>query len=218
MFILVRHGETEWSATGRHTGRTDIPLTPTGEMEAEALRPWLAQTTAGRRRIVFCSPKQRALRTAELAGLAPCEVDDDLVEWDYGAYEGLTTEQIRQQAPGWTVFSELCPGGETAAQIAARCDRVLARIYDQLGGDALIEADKGRDDGDAAGVAVVVVSHGHLLRSLAARWLGQEVAAGAALELGTAAMCLLGIEHGTHTLRRWNLPNPLRPLAPVRAE
>jgi broad specificity phosphatase PhoE len=206
VLILVRHGATEWSATGRHTGRTDVPLTADGEAQARAVGRWLDDIVRGRARLVLCSPKARAVRTAELAGLTPFELDEDLVEWDYGDYEGLTSEQIHRSVPGWTVFSEPCPNGETAQAVARRCDRVLALLSDRVGEEAIV--DYGR-----TAVAVVLVSHGHLLRSLAARWLGREVPAGAELELGTAAICLLGSEHRTHTLRRWNLPNPGEPAA-----
>jgi len=191
LVVLVRHGATTWSDAGRHTGRTDLPLTAQGEARARALLPWLAPLLArSGGAAVLASPRARARRTAELAGLQPYVVDDDLAEWDYGAYEGLTTEQIRAQVPGWTVFSHPCPGGETAAQVSARCDRVLSRV---------------------AGLPqqlVVLVSHGHLLRCLGARWLGRPVADGAALQLSTAAVCVLGHEHGTATLRRWNVANP----------
>jgi probable phosphoglycerate mutase len=191
LVVTVRHGETEWSRAGRHTGRTDLPVDRQGERQAAALRPVLApllERPGGA--VVLSSPLQRATRTAELAGLVPYTVDDDLHEWDYGAYEGLTTQQIRETAPGWTVFSAPCPGGETADDVAARCDRVLGRIA----------------TADAA--VVVLVAHGHLLRSLAARWLGRPVADGALLELGAGAVCVLGEEHGGRTLRRWNLANP----------
>jgi broad specificity phosphatase PhoE len=217
MFILVRHGETEWSASGRHTGRSDIPLTATGERQAQALAPWLRSTIGPRRRIVLCSPKRRAVHTAELAGLTPFDLDADLVEWDYGDFDGLTTEQIRSQVPGWTVFTRPCPNGETASHVASRCDRVLTMVLSSVPEDDLV-SDPGSGigkPGSAAdpGVAVVLVSHGHLLRVLAARWLGRSVRAAAELELGTAAVCVLGREHGTHTLRGWNLPNPLVPPA-----
>jgi probable phosphoglycerate mutase len=189
--VTVRHGETGWSRLGRHTGRTDLPIDAEGERQAAALRPWVDGLLARPDGVaVLSSPLQRARRTAELAGLVPYEVDDDLAEWDYGAYEGLTTEQIREQVPGWTVFSAPCPGGEDAAQVAARCDRVLERVAAMT-----------------VGVAVVV-AHGHLLRSLAVRWLRRPIADGAMLELGTAAVCVLGEEHGGRTLRRWNLANP----------
>jgi broad specificity phosphatase PhoE len=195
--VLVRHGTTEWSATGRHTSHTDVPLTQAGTEQARALRAWLAPVT-GRPGgwVALTSPRQRAVRTAELAGLVPFTVDPDLVEWDYGAYEGLTTAQIRREVPGWTVFSHPAPGGETADQVAARCDRVLDRV-------ALLPA-----------ATVVVVGHGHALRALTARWLGRPVAAGAELQLSTAAVCVLGYEHGAATLRRWNVANPTEEALP----
>ena len=191
--VLVRHGSTTWSSAGRHTGRTDVPLDPVGERQAIALAglvgPLLAAGPGGRPPVLV-SPLVRAVRTAELAGLVPYSVDDDLAEWDYGAFEGLTTAQIREQVPGWTVFSGPCPGGESAAEVAARCDRVLGRV-------------------DAARAPLtVLVAHSHLLRSLAARWLRRPIADGAVLPLGTASVSVLGHEHGGRALRRWNLANP----------
>ena len=195
--VLVRHGTTEWSAAGRHTSRTDLSLTTAGVEQAIALRAWTAPLL-GRPGgcAVLASPRQRAVRTAELAGLVPFTVDPDLVEWDYGEYEGLTTAEIRRAVPGWTVFTHPCPGGETADEVAARCDRVLDRV------DRRSEA------------TVVVVGHGHSLRSLAARWLDRPVADGRELELSTAAVCVLGYEHGAATLRRWNVANPTEEALP----
>ena len=190
--VLVRHGATDWSTARRHTGRTDVPLNAEGQAQAVALGPALAALAVRGSLDILSSPLQRARRTAELAGLVPYTLDDDLVEWDYGAYEGLTTPEIRVGAPGWTVFSHTCPGGETAAQVAARCDRVLARIA-----------------GSAEGTTTVVVAHSHLLRSLAARWLGRPVSDGGMLELSVASTSVLGVEHGVRSLRHWNLANPL---------
>jgi len=144
-------------------------------------------------RTVLVSPLVRAVRTAELTRLAPFGLDADLVEWDYGVYEGLTTAQIREQVPDWSVFTHPCPGGETHQDVADRCDRVL----DRLAGTA----------GDGTRLAIVV-SHGHLLRSLAARWLDRPVSYGAMLPLSTGSVCVLGHEHGSRTLRRWNVANP----------
>ena len=190
--VLVRHGSTEWSRHGQHTGRTDIPLDGDGKRQARALAAPLERL--GRRtsgdRLVLVSPLVRAVRTAELAGLGPFELDADLVEWDYGAYEGLTTAQIRELAPGWSVFTQPCPGGETHEDVAARCDRVLARLA------------------GAGAELAVLVAHGHLLRALAARWLDRPVADGAMLRLGTAATCVLGYEHGSRSVHRWNIANP----------
>ena len=191
--MLVRHGATEWSTAKRHTGRTDVPLSPDGERQAVALAQPMAALAARGPITVLCSPLQRAWRTAELAGLVPYALDDDLVEWDYGAYEGLTTPQIRAEVPGWTVFTAPSPGGETAEDVAIRCDRVLARIEQ-------------RSDPTAT---MVVVAHSHLLRSLTARWLGRPVADGGLLELGVATTSVLGHEHGFRTIRHWNLANPL---------
>jgi probable phosphoglycerate mutase len=185
---IVRHGETEWSKSGRHTGSTDIPLTPAGQEQAKALRDMLA---ALRPVLVLCSPRQRAMETARLAGLDVDEVTEDLAEWDYGKYEGLTTSEIQQQDPGWTIFSHPAPGGETPEQIRTRADRVLERAAARLA------------DGP-----VVLVGHGHFSRVLGARWMGLPVGSGANLLLGTAAPSMLGAQHGIPAIVRWNIPNP----------
>ncbi len=191
--VLVRHGETEWSATGRHTGRTDLPLTARGEDQARALRPALARLDPA---LVLCSPLVRAHRTATLAGLAP-RTDEDLVEWDYGGYEGLTTPQVRELTgdPTWTVFGDgVVPGetpGETVEEVSARASRVLLRVEGAL------------DAGD-----VVLVAHGHLLRVLAATRLRQEPRFGAHLVLEPATLSVLGEEHGVPVVRSWNLEPP----------
>jgi probable phosphoglycerate mutase len=189
--ILLRHGQTEWSKSGRHTGRTDIPLTPDGEAAAKSLAPALA----GRRiRAVFSSPAQRAMRTAELAGLTPTP-DPDLLEWDYGGYEGMTTPQIREQRPGWYLWRDgVIPGdadhpGETVEQVGARADAVLARVRPMLAG------------GD-----VVLVAHAHFLRILTARWVGLEPAAGRLFRLDTGTLSTLGTEHGQPVMLTWNTP------------
>ena len=182
---LARHGETAWSVSGQHTGLTDLPLTPRGEENARRLGERLRGQVFSR---VFTSPLQRARRTCELAGIAArAEVDADLVEWDYGAYEGKKTSEIRQQQPGWQLFRDGCPGGESLATIAARADRVVARLR-AVGGD------------------VLVFSSGHFLRVLSARWCGLDASSGRCLYLGTAALCVLGYEHGTDdpVLRLWN--------------
>jgi len=182
---IVRHGETEWSAAHRHTGRTDIPLTAAGRDQARAAAGPLAATTPV---LVLSSPLQRALNTGQLAGLGErIETDPDLVEWDYGAYEGLTTEEIHEKAPDWQLFRDGCPQGESTEQVGARADRVVARLRD-AGGDAL------------------VFSHGHFSRVLAARWLGLPVEVGRCLALSTAAICTLGYEHGVDdpVVLHWN--------------
>lgn len=181
--VLVRHGATTWSASGQHTGRTDIPLTATGEAQAEELRSRLAGQSFA---LVLSSPLGRARRTAELAGLDHVIDEPDLVEWDYGDAEGKTTEEIRRRWPGWTVWDGPWPGGETIDQVAARADRVVARVR-QL------------DTGVAA-----LVGHGHMLRVLAARWLGAPPQAGRWLALDTGTLCELGWEHETAVVRHWN--------------
>ena len=192
--ILLRHGETEWSLAGKHTGRTDIPLTPRGEAAAAALAPLLA-----RRHIVaaFTSPAQRAIRTAALAGLAHAKPDPDLWEWDYGGYEGLTTQQIRQIRPGWYLWRDgVIPGdaehpGETVEQVGERADRVLGRVTPLLA------------DGD-----VVLVAHGHVLRVLTARYLRLEPTAGRMFRLDTGTVSTLGTEHDEPVITSWNVPPP----------
>lgn len=184
---LVRHGETEWSRSGRHTGRTDLPLTSLGEQQARALVPLLADL---RPALVLSSPRRRAQDTARLAGLRVDAVDDDLAEWDYGDYEGLTSEQIRERQPGWTLWRDGVPGGETAAEVGARADRVLARAAAAL-----------------AGGPVVLVAHGHMSRVLAARWIGAAPEAGRHLLLGTAAPSVLSYQYAEPVIDRWNLPN-----------
>jgi probable phosphoglycerate mutase len=179
---LVRHGETEWSRDGRHTGTTEVPLTPHGQEVARGLRRRLAGVEFG---LVLTSPRERARTTAELAGFPEAHVEEDLAEWDYGDYEGVTTAEIREQVPGWTVWSDPCPHGETAAQVRARMDRVLAKVR-------------------AHGGRVLAFSHGHASRALAARWLGQPVSDGRLFSLGTATISVLGYEHGGPVVDRWN--------------
>jgi broad specificity phosphatase PhoE len=181
---LARHGGTAWTATGQHTGLTDIPLTAEGERGARAL----AEPLAGRNfERVFTSPLVRARRTGELAGFADAEVDPDLVEWNYGDYEGKTTAEIRSARPDWQLFRDGCPGGESVAAIGARADRVVARLR-ALDGDALL------------------FSSGHFSRVLAARWLGLDPSAGRLFVLGTASLSILGYEHGRDepAIRLWN--------------
>jgi len=179
---LVRHGATEWSQAGRHTGRTDVPLLPSGVDDARALRPRLDTHDFA---LVLTSPRQRARETARLAGYPDAEVDDDLAEWEYGDYEGLTTAEIRVRVPGWTIWNGDPPGGETAQQVADRARRVLARCAAQPG-DTLLFA------------------HAHILRVLTAVYLGFGPEHGAQFALGTATLNVLGHEHEDATLRRWN--------------
>jgi broad specificity phosphatase PhoE len=184
--ILVRHGETEWARDGRHTGRTDVPLTPRGEEQARSLAPLLAE-----RKIAFTlvSPAERARRTAGLAGLDGTETDDRLWEWDYGAYEGRTTRQIREERPDWYLWRDGVVDGETVEQVGARVDGVLGRARPHL------------TEGD-----VVLVAHGHVLRVLAARWLGLPPADGRLFRLDTGTLSTLGTEHDQPVIRSWNVP------------
>jgi len=180
---LVRHGETEWSASGRHTGRTDIPLTPRGEAEASWLagRLGTAQFTH-----VFSSPRRRALRTCELAGWgASAVVEPDLAEWDYGDYEGLHSAEILKARPGWSLFRDGCPGGESPEQACVRADRLLARLRGLEGNVALF-------------------THGHFGRLLGARWMGLPVVDAVHLRLDTASLSILGAEHGAPVIALWN--------------
>lgn len=182
---LVRHGETEWSATGRHTGLTDLPLTERGREAARDVAPVLHEHDFA---AVFTSPLRRARETCDLAGLSgSAQVVDDLHEWEYGDYEGLTTAQIRESRPGWTVWRDGCPGGESAADVGVRADRVVTLVRDV--------------DGDVA-----VFAHGHFLRVLGARWCGLEPAAGAVLALDTATISRLGWEREQPVIRTWNAP------------
>jgi probable phosphoglycerate mutase len=181
--VVVRHGETEWSATGRHTSRTDLPLTQAGRERARALAPELAGYSFS---VVLCSPLRRARETCELAGFGEVAVlCDDLHEWDYGEYEGLTTPEIRARDPDWSLWRDGCPGGETPEQVGARADRVIARLRG-AGGDALAFA------------------HGHILRVTTARWIGLEPAGGARFALGAGATGMLGYERETEVVGRWN--------------
>ena len=179
---IVRHGETEWSASGRHTSVTDVPLTAAGEDAARAIGDRLAGTAFD---LVLTSPRQRARRTAELAGFPDAHVDDDLAEWAYGDYEGVTTATIRESVPGWTVWTHPCPGGEDAAQVGTRLDRVVAKVR-------------------ARGGRVLAFGHGHASRVLAARWLAQPVGEGRLFRLDTATVSVLGYEHEFPAVARWN--------------
>jgi probable phosphoglycerate mutase len=181
--VLVRHGETEWSRELKHTGRTDVPLTEDGERQARLV----GEALRGRRfALVLASPLQRALETAKLAGFGnELQTRDDLREWDYGDYEGRRTEEIRREAPGWTIWTGTPPNGESAEQVCARADRVLDEVR--------------RSDGD-----VLVFGHGHSLRVLAARWLGLGPADGRLFVLDPATLSNLGYERETSVIRRWN--------------
>jgi probable phosphoglycerate mutase len=182
---LIRHGETAWSVSGRHTGMTDMPLTENGRSVARLLQPVLARETFA---LVLTSPLQRARETCALAGLGACaEVDGDLMEWHYGDYEGLTTSQIHAQRPRWLVFTDGCPGGESPEQVGARVDRVMAKVRAVEGHVALF-------------------AHGHVLRVLAARWLGLRVADGGRFLLDTATLNILSHYRDIPAVQRWNAP------------
>jgi broad specificity phosphatase PhoE len=179
---LVRHGETEWSRDGRHTSVTDLELTERGVEVARTLRERLSAYEFD---LVLSSPRQRAVRTAELAGFADVEVDEDLAEWHYGDYEGTSTAEIRETVPGWTVWTHPTPGGETAEQVELRLDRVVSRVRE-------------------AGERVLVFGHGHSLRALAARWIEQPVTDGRFFRLDTATLSTLGYERDVPVVLRWN--------------
>ena len=180
---LLRHAETEWSLSGQHTSFSDIPLTPNGE----AMGRLLGRSLAGKNfSLVMSSPRQRALRTCELAGFLPqAEVTEDLAEWNYGQYEGRTTKEIRQESPGWTIWNGQTPGGETPDEVGARCQRVIERAK-EAGGD------------------VALFAHGHVLRVMAATWLGLQPTEGRCFTLGTGTYCVLGYEHEYTTTLVWN--------------
>lgn len=181
--VLLRHAETEWSRNGRHTGSTDVPLTPQGREHAEALAERLASREFA---AVLVSPLRRARETCELAGLGGrAETDPRLVEWDYGDYEGLTSAEIERERPGWSLWADGCPHGEDAAAVGARVDGVIADV------EAI--------DGD-----VGIFAHGHVLRVLGARWAELDPACGSRLLLSTGGTCVLGHEHGARALARWN--------------
>ncbi|MFJ9350578.1 histidine phosphatase family protein [Streptomyces sp. NPDC101237] len=191
--FLVRHGETEWSRSGRHTGWTDLPLTEHGREEARRLAPLIRSQHVG---AAFVSPLQRARQTAELIGAPDASVDADLREWDYGGYEGVTTEEIQRTRPGWFLFTDgVAPGppehpGETPEEVGARADRMLARV------DAALAGTQG---------GVLLVAHGHFLRVLTARRLGLPPADGALFRLETGTLSRLGTEHGRPVIAGWNI-------------
>jgi broad specificity phosphatase PhoE len=181
--LLVRHGETEWSRAGKHTGRTDVPLTEGGRNQAEMVGAALRSRSFA---AVWTSPLSRALETCRLAGFGDVAVlKDELVEWDYGEYEGRTTLDVRSEQPGWTLWRDGVPGGETVDEVAARVDRALAEVA-SAGGD------------------VLVFAHGHVLRVLAARWLGLEPEGGRLFALDPATLSVLGLERETRVIRLWN--------------
>ncbi|MEV7441657.1 histidine phosphatase family protein [Streptomyces sp. NPDC091204] len=191
--LLVRHGETSWSADGRHTGRTDVPLNAGGIEEAISLAPYFRDRHPA---LVLTSPLHRAVATAELAGLTDAVTDPDLYEWDYGGYEGITTREIRRTTPDWSLWTDGVPPGDPAhpgespAQVGARADRALARVTPVLGADG----------GD-----VVIVAHGHFLRVLTARYLGLEPADGRLFLLRTGTVSVLSTEHGLPVIAGWNV-------------
>jgi broad specificity phosphatase PhoE len=186
---LVRHGETEWSASGQHTSTTDVPLTDAGREAAERLRPLFAGVDLA---LVLTSPMSRARETAELAGVGDrAEVDEDLAEFAYGEYEGRTTAEIRKERPGWNVWDDGAPGGETPADVGRRADRVIERAL-------------------AAGGDVAVFGHGHFLRVLGARWIADPPEQGGSLGLSTGAVCRLGFERERRVIWGWNDTSHLR--------
>ncbi|MFD2765282.1 histidine phosphatase family protein [Micromonospora eburnea] len=195
--LLIRHGETAWSASHRHTSYTDLELTPDGERQARALGVLLA----GRRFVrVLSSPRQRATCTAHLAGLDADTTDPDLAEWNYGDYEGRTTADIHKESPHWNIWTDGAPGGESPAQVGERADRVLAAAAPLL-----------------ARGSVALVGHAHSLRVIGARWIGLPPSAGGLLRLDTATVSVLGHEHGRPVILRWNQPAPSPGIDPAQA-
>ena len=183
--FAIRHGETEWSLSGQHTGTTDIPLTDKGRPLAERMRPALAREAFA---LVLCSPMQRSRETCALTGLGDkAVIDADLAEWNYGQYEGLTPKQIQERRPGWLIFRDGCPGGESPEQVGVRVDRVIERAR-------------------AAQGDVALFAHGHVLRVLAARWIGLPAGAGQHFLLDTGTLCILGYYHDIPAVKVWNGP------------
>jgi broad specificity phosphatase PhoE len=188
--FAMRHGETAWSLSGQHTGATDVPLTENGRRLAERMRPVLANITF---KLVLCSPMQRARETCKLADLSEQAVlDSDLLEWNYGGYEGLTPKQIHEVAPDWLIFRDGCPGGEAPEQVGARVDRVIARSRAAVGNTALF-------------------AHGHVLRVLVARWIGLPASGGQHFLLNTGTLCVLGYYREIPAIRAWNGLSSTRP-------
>jgi broad specificity phosphatase PhoE len=183
--VLVRHGETEWTRTRQHTGRTDIPLTEEGRRQAHLVGEALEGRSFG---LVLTSPLRRARETCELAGFGdPAQTREELAEWDYGQYDGRTTAEIREERPGWSLWRDGVPGGETAADVGRRADRVIEELR-------------------AAGVDALLFGHGHQLRVLAARWLGLDPSDGRLFYLSTGTISVLGYERENAVIRRWNEP------------
>jgi broad specificity phosphatase PhoE len=182
--VLIRHGQTEWSAAGKHTSYTDLDLTSAGEQQARVAGERLAGRSFA---AVISSPRMRALRTAELACLKVTETTEDLAEWNYGEYEGITSATIRETEPSWSLWTDGAPGGESPAEVGERLDRVLAHARTFL------------DDGDVA-----LIAHGHSLRVAGARWIGLPASGGGLLKLGTATLSTLGFEHGNQVIDTWN--------------
>jgi broad specificity phosphatase PhoE len=182
---LIRHGETEWARDGRHTGRTDIPLTDTGREQAGFLLPIFDDVKFNG---IFSSPLQRAFETAKLAGVGSrVELENDLEEWDYGDYEGITTQQIRERVPGWTIWTHPCPNGETMQEVSRRADRVVAKLRSSQGN-------------------IAVFSHGHFLRVLVCRWIGLPPDNGRHFLLGTSTLSILAYERDVPVIKTWNGP------------
>jgi len=183
--VLVRHGETEWSRSGQHTGITDIPLTAQGRAEARLLEPLLSDAEFA---LVLSSPLRRARETCDLAGLGDrMEIDPDLIEWNYGEFEGLTPKQIHDRAPGWMLFTDGCPGGESPEQVGARVDRLICKVQ-QIAG------------------RVALFAHGHIFRVFGARWIGLPPSGGRHFLLNTSTVCVLSYYRGSPAVKRWNAP------------
>lgn len=194
--LLLRHGETEWSRLGRHTGRTDLELLDIGRDQARSAAEALGDLQL-RNPVVISSPRRRALQTAELAGLSVAEVSPDLAEWDYGDYEGLTTPQIRETVPGWTVWTHPCPGGETAEQVTARADRAITMALAHM---------QSRD--------VVFVGHGHFSRSMLSRWVELPVSEGVRFSMAAASIAVCGFEKGIRQISALGLTGHTNPCLP----
>lgn len=185
--MLMRHGETEWSLSGRHTGNTDLPLTARGEQEARRMAPHIREHEYD---LVLCSPLLRARDTCECVGLGEhAQIREELREWDYGDYEGLTSPEIHERDPDWLLWRDGCPGGESPEQVTARCDKLIAELVAHA---------------DAGGGDAILFAHGHILRAIGARWSEQSIAVGGRLMLSTAAASSLAYEHSTRAIKFWN--------------
>jgi broad specificity phosphatase PhoE len=200
--VVVRHGETEWSLAGRHTSRTDLPLTEAGRARASHLPAFFSGRAFS---VVVSSPLRRARETCELAGFGDrAVINEDLREWDYGEYEGLTTPEIRESNPSWNLWRDGCPGGETPSEVGARADRVLAALRDAVAAAGGGGGSGGGGSGGDGGGDAIAFAHGHILRVLGARWISMDPSFGSRIALSAGAVCEFGFERETEVFTLWN--------------